>query len=64
MNESSSCEDDTKYTTLGRALIGIYDLVGVSWLRKRMETPPVAEQVQGADATASERHIQLVSQRG
>lgn len=64
VNDRPRIAGQSKYTNLGRALIGIYDLVGVSWLRKRTEIPPVAEQVQGADATASERHIQLVSQRG
>ncbi|MCS0501346.1 glycosyltransferase family 2 protein [Ancylobacter mangrovi] len=33
----------SKYTNLGRALIGIYDLVGVSWLRKRTIVPLIAE---------------------
>ena len=54
----------SKYTNFGRALIGIYDLVGVSWLRKRTALPPVAEHVHGGAAKAAERHIQLVSQRG
>jgi dolichol-phosphate mannosyltransferase len=35
----------SKYTNLGRALIGLYDLVGVSWLRKRTLIPPIAEDV-------------------
>ncbi len=29
----------SKYNNLNRALIGIYDLVGVSWLRRRTSTP-------------------------
>jgi dolichol-phosphate mannosyltransferase len=48
----------SKYTNFGRALIGIYDLVGVSWLRKRTALSPVAEQVAG------DNHIEAVSQRG
>ncbi|MEG6507705.1 glycosyltransferase family 2 protein [Methyloligella sp. 2.7D] len=33
----------SKYTNLGRALIGLYDLFGVTWLRKRTMVPPVFE---------------------
>ncbi|MGI9383719.1 MAG: glycosyl transferase, partial [Methyloligellaceae bacterium] len=40
----------SKYSNLGRALIGLYDLFGVSWLRKRTAVPPVAE-----DSAAAER---------
>jgi dolichol-phosphate mannosyltransferase len=40
----------SKYTNLGRALIGLYDLVGVSWLRKRTLLPPVTEVLSGAAA--------------
>jgi dolichol-phosphate mannosyltransferase len=42
----------SKYTNLGRALIGLYDLVGVSWIRKRTLIPPLAETVTGADVRA------------
>ena len=38
----------SKYTNLGRAFIGLYDLVGVSWLRKRTRIPPVTEEVREA----------------
>jgi dolichol-phosphate mannosyltransferase len=40
----------SKYTNLGRALIGLYDLVGVSWLRRRTDLPPIAENISGAGA--------------
>lgn len=33
----------SKYTNLGRALIGLYDLFGVTWLRKRTIVPGIAE---------------------
>lgn len=33
----------SKYNNLNRALIGLYDLVGVSWLRKRTISPQVIE---------------------
>ena len=32
----------SKYSNLGRALIGLYDLVGVSWLRRRTIVPGVS----------------------
>ena len=34
----------SKYNNLNRALIGIYDLVGVSWLRKRTIAPHYIEE--------------------
>lgn len=35
----------SKYTNLGRALIGIYDLFGVAWLRRRTKVPPIVEDL-------------------
>ena len=48
VNDRPRLKGASKYTNLGRALIGLYDLVGVSWLRKRTELPPVAEHCSGA----------------
>jgi len=53
VNDRPRLRGASKYTNLGRALIGLYDLVGVSWLRKRTLIPPVAEDVSGADAASS-----------
>lgn len=33
----------SKYTNLGRALVGLHDLFGVVWLRRRTVLPPVSE---------------------
>ena len=33
----------SKYNNLNRALVGLYDLVGVTWLRKRTRVPAVFE---------------------
>ena len=33
----------SKYNNLNRALVGLYDLVGVSWLRRRTKVPPIVE---------------------
>lgn len=35
----------SKYNNLGRALIGLYDLVGVSWLRRRTRVPEIVEDL-------------------
>lgn len=49
VNDRPRLRGVSKYTNLGRALIGLYDLVGVSWLRKRTLIPPLVEDVAGAD---------------
>jgi dolichol-phosphate mannosyltransferase len=43
VNDRPRLKGASKYTNLGRALVGLYDLVGVSWLRKRTGLPPVTE---------------------
>jgi dolichol-phosphate mannosyltransferase len=48
VNDRPRLKGESKYTNLGRALIGLYDLVGVSWLRKRTSVPPVVEEASGA----------------
>lgn len=53
VNDRPRLRGTSKYTNLGRALIGLYDLVGVSWLRKRTQIPPLAESVTGTNAQAS-----------
>ncbi len=35
----------SKYNNLNRALIGLYDLVGVSWLRRRTKHPQTREEI-------------------
>jgi dolichol-phosphate mannosyltransferase len=73
VNDRPRLRGASKYTNLGRALIGLYDLVGVSWLRKRTEIPPLAEDVSGAGVeatlgremrTAREARVETVNQRG
>lgn len=53
VNDRPRLRGTSKYTNLGRALIGLYDLVGVSWLRKRTQIPPLAEDVSGTGAQRS-----------
>jgi dolichol-phosphate mannosyltransferase len=43
VNDRPRQAGQSKYTNLGRALVGIYDLVGVTWLRRRTKVPPVTE---------------------
>lgn len=51
VNDRPRLRGASKYTNLGRALIGLYDLVGVSWLRKRTLVPPVVDSASGASLT-------------
>lgn len=34
----------SKYNNLSRALVGLYDLVGITWLRRRTKVPRIAER--------------------
>ncbi|MBS7537802.1 glycosyltransferase family 2 protein [Ancylobacter lacus] len=43
----------SKYTNFGRALIGIYDLFGVTWLRRRTLMPRIAEDAAAPKDSAS-----------
>ncbi len=55
----------SKYTNLGRALVGLYDLFGVAWLRRRTVLPPVTEDYGAASAarTAAARPADPVIHR-
>jgi dolichol-phosphate mannosyltransferase len=44
VNDRARVAGVSKYNNLNRALVGIYDLVGVSWVRKRTKTPDVTEE--------------------
>jgi dolichol-phosphate mannosyltransferase len=50
VNDRPRLRGETKYTNLGRALIGLPDLIGVRWLRKRTVLPPIVEDLSGAEA--------------
>ena len=45
VNDRLRVAGKSKYNNIGRALIGLYDLVGVSWLRKRTKVPAIMEDV-------------------
>ncbi len=60
VNDRPRLRGASKYTNLGRALIGLYDLVGVSWLRKRTSLPPIAEDLSGAQAAGEKARVSQV----
>ena len=41
VNDRQRVAGQSKYTNWKRALVGIYDLIGVTWLRKRTAVPPI-----------------------
>lgn len=43
VNDRARLVGASKYTNFGRALTGMYDLIGVVWLRKRTKVPHIAE---------------------
>jgi dolichol-phosphate mannosyltransferase len=43
VNDRARVAGVSKYTNIGRALTGAYDLFGVVWLRKRTKVPPITE---------------------
>ena len=45
VNDRARIAGKSKYTNLGRALVGIYDLIGVSWLRRRTKVPAIVEDL-------------------
>ena len=58
VNDRPRQAGQSKYNNLGRALVGIYDLVGVSWLRKRTKAPTIVEQWPDGGMTAEARQPQ------
>lgn len=49
VNDRARVAGVSKYTNLGRALVGIYDLIGVRWIRNRTRWPEIVERA-GASA--------------
>ena len=45
VNDRERQAGKSKYSNLVRALVGIYDLVGVSWLRRRSRNPRTIEEL-------------------
>jgi dolichol-phosphate mannosyltransferase len=59
VNDRPRLAGQSKYSNLGRALIGLYDLFGVTWLRRRTIAPRIAEDSararQGTGGSAAAR---------
>ncbi len=54
VNDRDRQAGQSKYTNFGRAMVGIYDLIGVTWLRRRTKVPVIAyERDGGASAPAT-----------
>lgn len=51
VNDRKRLAGASKYTNFGRALIGVYDLFGVTWLRKRTKIGEVLEDGTGGDSS-------------
>ena len=45
VNDRLRVAGKSKYNNLNRALVGIYDLIGVTWLRKRTRIPVIVEDL-------------------
>jgi dolichol-phosphate mannosyltransferase len=45
VNDRPRLAGESKYNNIGRALVGIYDLIGVSWLRRRTRVPVIVEDL-------------------
>jgi dolichol-phosphate mannosyltransferase len=48
VNDRERQAGKSKYNNLGRALVGLYDLVGVSWLRRRTRSPQIVDEAGSA----------------
>lgn len=45
VNDRARLAGQSKYSNFARALVGIYDLVGVTWLRRRTRVPQITEEL-------------------
>ena len=45
VNDRPRQAGQSKYSNIGRALIGLYDLFGVTWLRRRTKVPAIVEDL-------------------
>ncbi|MBS9479216.1 glycosyltransferase family 2 protein [Ancylobacter radicis] len=58
VNDRPRVAGQSKYTNLGRALVGLYDLFGVVWLRRRSVLPPVSEESRPALGLRTARGVE------
>jgi glycosyltransferase involved in cell wall biosynthesis len=48
VNDRARLAGQSKYSNFARALVGIYDLIGVTWLRRRTRVPEITEELDAA----------------
>ena len=53
----------SKYNNLNRALVGLYDLVGVTWIRRRTKVPKIVERQPGDPPRDRHRHAPEARER-
>ena len=53
----------SKYNNLNRALVGIYDLVGITWLRRRTKVPRIVDRHPELACRGRHRHAPEAGQR-
>lgn len=53
VNDRPRQAGQSKYSNFTRALVGLYDLIGVSWLRRRSRIPTVVETVSAEDSAVT-----------
>ena len=63
VNDRPRQAGQSKYSNLVRALVGIYDLIGVSWLRRRTRNPATIEDIT-FDAIGKESSSFAMTQTG
>ena len=57
VNDRPRLAGQSKYTNFGRALVGIYDLFGVTWLRRRTKVPALEEDYKVQNVPDEDRII-------
>ncbi len=51
VNDRPRVAGQSKYTNIGRALVGIYDLIGVTWIRRRTKKPAIVEDFRASSGS-------------
>jgi dolichol-phosphate mannosyltransferase len=54
----------SKYNNLNRALVGLYDLIGITWLRARTKVPAIAERHPKVQPVEFALHLKPVNDDG
>lgn len=60
VNDRPRLAGRSKYTNIGRLLLGFYDMVGIVWLRRRTRLPEIAEDTQGVARLREARALRVL----